>query len=102
MIATLSDKDLTAPKQTKLLGATVRGLGVVTTVSSTLFSGYALIEDDAGREHHRFLKDLKRDEVEFPGELQPYRTITRRIGIGTWDEVYSLEPVRLVALGVAA
>ena len=102
MIATLSDESLTAPKQAKFLGATVKGLGVVTTVSSPLFSCYALIEDEAGREHHRYLADLKRDEVELPVELQPYRTLTRRVGIGTWDEVLELEPVRVCSLAVAA
>ena len=102
MIATPSDKSLTAPKQAKLLGATVKGLGVVTTVSSTLFSCYALIEDDAGREHHRYLADLKREEVELPAEAQPYRTLTRRVGIGTWDEVLEIEPVLVNSLAVAA
>ncbi len=90
------------PKQAKLLGATVKGLGVVTTVSSILFSCYALIEDEAGREHHRYLADLKRDEVELPAVPQPYRTLTRRVGIGTWDEVLELEPVLVNSLAVAA
>ena len=69
-ILATTDKVLTAPKQAKLLGATIRGLGVVTTVSSTLFSCYALIEDEAGREHHRYLVDLKREEVELPAEVK--------------------------------
>lgn len=106
IVAPSSDKVLnpsfTHPKQVKLLGATVEGLGVVTAVSSTLFSCYALIEDASGREHHRFLVDLKRSEVEFPSEVQPYETITRRTGIGTWDEVYSLVPTVAPGFAVAA
>ena len=60
----------TAPKQTKLLGATVRGFGVIVAVSSTLSYGYAIVEG-ADRVNHRVaFMDLKRDEIVFPLELE--------------------------------
>jgi hypothetical protein len=90
------------PKQCRLLGATVRGLGLVVAVSSTLAYCYALIEDAGGVTHHRFLADLKRDEVVFPAELQLYVTRTERVGYGVWDEVHSLIPAAPVATQVAA
>jgi hypothetical protein len=79
-----------APKQTKLLGATVKGLGVIVCVSQSLKWGYAIIEDASGKNHHAFLADLKKDQLEFPSEPQPYRLCTMRVGYGLWDEVYSL------------
>jgi hypothetical protein len=89
------------PKQTKLLGATVRGLGVIVAVSSTLHFGYAIVEG-ADRVNHRVaLIDLKRDEVAFPAQPQPYRTRTERVAVGTWDEVHSLVS-GVVGLAVAA
>ena len=89
------------PRQTKLLGATVRGLGVIVAVSSTLHFGYAIVEAE-GRVNHRVaLSDMKRDEVVFPAAPQPYRTQTERVGVGTWDEVHSLVPAPVV-LAVAA
>lgn len=102
MIATqvLSAAEST-PKQTKLLGARVKALGTIVAVSQRLTWGYALVEDHAGKTHHVFLADLKRDMVTFPAEPQPYRAATERIGYGTWDEVYSLLPTA-VSLKVAA
>ncbi len=89
------------PRQTKLLGATVRGLGVIVAVSSTLHFGYAIVEG-ADRVNHRVaLTDLRRDEVVFPAAPQPYVTQTERVGVGTWDEVHALIPAP-VALAVAA
>lgn len=90
------------PKQTKLLGATVRGIGVVVAVSSCLTYGYVLIEDAAGVTHHRFLADLKRDEVVFPSAARPFKTSTQRVGYGLWDEVHSLIPACPVVLHAAA
>ena len=90
------------PRQVKLLGATVDGLGTVVAVSQRLTWGYALVEDQAGKTHHRFLSDLRRDQVTFPAEQQPYRAATERIGIGTWDEVFSLVTTAVVAVAVAA
>ncbi len=90
------------PKQTKLLGATVHGVGVVVAVSSTLAYCYALIEDAAGVTHHRFLADMKRDEVAFPADPQPFVTRVERIGCGVWDEVHCLIPAQPVALAIAA
>jgi hypothetical protein len=58
------------PKQTKLLGATVNGVGVIVCVSQSLKWGYAIIEDVAGKNHHAFLADLKKDQLEFPAEPQ--------------------------------
>jgi hypothetical protein len=89
------------PKQTKLLGATVCGLGVIVAVSSTLHFGYAIVEG-GGRVNHRVaLTDLRRDEVMFPAAPQPYRTQTERVAVGTWDEVHALIP-GVVGLAVAA
>ncbi len=90
------------PKQTKLLGATVCGLGVVVAVSSTLTYGYAIVEG-ADRINHRVaFSALKRDEVIFPVEAQPFVTQVERVAYGVWDEVHSLVPASPVALAVAA
>lgn len=90
------------PRQVKLLGAAVTGIGTMVAVSQRLTWGYALVEDRAGKTHHRFLADLRRDQVSLPAEQQPYRAATERIGIGTWDEVYSLVTTAAVAVAVAA
>ncbi len=92
----------TAPKQTKLLGASVRGLGLVVAVSSTLTYGYALIEGTDRVNHRVAFSALKRSEVEFPLEPQPFVTRVERVDYGTWDEVYSLVPAQVVVLAVAA
>jgi hypothetical protein len=90
------------PKQCKLLGATVRNLGVIVAVSSTLTYGYALIEG-ADRVNHRVaFSALKRDEVEFLLEPQPFVTRVERVDYGVWDEVHSLIPAQPVSLKVAA
>jgi hypothetical protein len=92
----------TAPKQCKLLGATVRGLGLVVAVSSTLTYGYTIVEG-ADRVNRRIaFRDLNRDEVQFPLEPQPYVTQVERVAYGTWDEVHSLVPAQPVSLAVAA
>ena len=92
----------TTPKQTKLLGATVRGLGLVVAVSSTLSYGYAIVEGTDRVNHRIAFRDLKRDEVEFPLEPQPFTTRVERVGYGTWDEVHSLIPAQAVVMAVAA
>lgn len=92
----------TAPKQTKLLGATVRGLGLVVAVSSTRSYGYALVKGTDRVNHRIAFCDLKRDEVVFPTEPQPFVTQTERVACGVWDEVHSLIPAQAVALAVAA
>lgn len=90
------------PKQVKLLGATVRGLGLVVAVEANLHpDSYALVEG-ADRVNRRvFLRDLKRSEVVFPVEPQPYVTRTERVDYGVYDEVHSLVPAPVV-LAVAA
>ena len=92
----------TAPKQCKLLGATVRDLGVVVAVSSTLTYGYALIEGTDRVNHRVAFRDLKHDEVTFPLEPQPFTTRVERVSYGTWDEVHSLVPAQPVVLAMAA
>ena len=92
----------TAPRQTKLLGATVRDLGVVVAVSSTLPFCYAITLGADGVNRRVALVDLRRDEVVFPAQPQPYRTQTERVAYGTWDEVHALVPASPVALAVAA
>lgn len=81
------------PKQTKLLGAVVAGIGTITTVSVQRRWCWALIEDAQGKEHHVFVADLKRDMLTFPVEPMPYVQVTRRVGYGLWDEVYQLAGV---------
>jgi len=91
------------PKQTKLLGGTVRDLGLVVAVSSTLTYGYAIVEGTDRVNHRVALRDLKRDEVEFPAEPQPFVTQVERVAYGVWDEVHSLVPAPAeVVLAVAA
>lgn len=71
-------------------------------VSSCVTYGYALIEDGAGVTHHRFLADLRRDQVILPSTAQPFETRTQRVGYGLWDEVHTLVPAHTVALHLAA
>jgi hypothetical protein len=78
------------PKQIKLLGARVKGVGVIVVVSQAVKWGYAIIEDEAGKSHHAFFADLKKDQIEFPAEPQPYRSCTMRVGYGLWDSVHTL------------
>ena len=89
------------PRQCKLLGATVKGLGLITAVSSTLPFCYAVVEGADKVARLVRVASLKRDEVVYPGEMQPYETRTERVAYGTWDEVYSLVPAVQV-LAVAA
>jgi hypothetical protein len=93
------------PKQTKLLGATVRGLGLVVAVSSTLTYGYAIIECEDRVNRRVPFRDLKRGDVEFPAAVQPFATRVERVDYGIWDEVHSLVPtvpVVTVALSLKA
>ena len=81
------------PKQCKLLGAKVKlehVEGVCTTVGQQNVWPWCLIEDASGREHHAFIRDLKRENIEFPDEAQPYKAVTRRIGYGLIEDCYSL------------
>lgn len=90
------------PRQTKLLGESLRGLGLVVAVSSTLSYGYAIVEG-ADKVHKRVaLSELKRDAVEFPAAVQPFVTQVERVAYGVWDEVHSLVPAEPVVLAVAA
>lgn len=84
-----------APKQTKLLGATVKGIGLITTVGVQNVWRWALIERPDGSEAHVFLADLKRDQLTFPAEPQAYREVNRRVGVGLWEDCYELELVEL-------
>jgi len=83
----------TPPKQTKLLGATVKGLGMVTTVSVQNHWRWALIEDSAGREKHCFIADLRREQIVFPSEPQEYVEMTRRVGYGLFERVFQLKTI---------
>lgn len=84
------------PKQAKLLGAEVVGLGIITAVSAHPGSAYVLALDEHGVEHHRFVSTLKREEVSFSAEPLHWRCYTRRVGYGVWDEVLELEDVATV------
>jgi hypothetical protein len=79
-----------APKQCKLLGATVKGLGVITSVSSQLFDCFVFIEDAQGKEHHAFVRDLCKAELVLPARPHAYTTTTRRISYGLWEEMHDL------------
>ncbi len=79
----------------------MRDLGRIVAVSQRLTWAYALVEGADRVTRHVFLTDLKRDMVTYPAEPQPYRAATERIGVGTWDEVFSLLPAA-VSLKVAA
>ena len=89
------------PRQCKLLGATVKGLGVVVAVSSTLPFCYAVVERADKSTQLVRIATLKRDEVVYPSEMQTYETRTERVAYGVWDEVHSLIPAQ-VELAVAA
>ena len=87
------------PRQTKLLGATVRGLGLVVAVSSTLAHGYAVVETADKVNHRVALSDLKRDEVELPAQPYAFETGMQHVDYGVWDEVHSLVPaVQIMAV----
>lgn len=96
------------PKQCKLLGATAHGLGLVVAVEANLHpNSYALIEGADRVRRRVLLADLKRSEVTFPAEAQPYVTHTERVSYNCWDEVHSLIPAPVsvaqpVVLAVAA
>ncbi len=91
----LTQAEVQAPKQTKILGATVKGIGLITVVSAELPDCFALIEDADGREHHVFVADLKRDQLIYPAQPMPYREVRRRIGYGLWADCLELELVEL-------
>ncbi len=91
---TLSQAEVKPPKQTKLLGAAVAGVGIVTSVAVELPWCFALVTDPSGNEHHVFVADLKKDNVTFPAEPQPYRKVNRRVGFGLWNEMFELESVQ--------
>lgn len=92
----------TTPRQCKLLGATVRGLGLVVAVEANLHpDSYAVLEGADKVSRRVLLADLKRNEVRFPALPQPYVTRTERVDYGVWDEVHSLIPASVV-LAVAA
>lgn len=82
-----------APKQVKLLGAKVQGIGTITTVSEQNVWRWALIEDTAGREHHVFLCDLTKEMLELAPEQVPYRHVTRRIGFGLIESGWEMTTV---------
>lgn len=89
----VNPKVVAPPKQTKLLGATVKGVGLITTVSVQRQWCWALIERADGTESHVFLADLKRDMLTFPAEPLEYVQMTRRVGYGLWEDVYQLKTV---------
>ena len=89
------------PRQCKLLGATVKGLGVVVAVSSTLSYGYALVETEDKVNRRVAFADLTQDEVVFSAQPYAFETLVQRVDYGVWDEVHSLIPA-VEVLAVAA
>ena len=86
----VSDARQLPPKQTKILGATLKGVGLITSVSAELPDCFALVEDPSGMEHHVFLSDLKKVNLIYPAEPMPYREVKRRIGYGLWADMLEL------------
>lgn len=87
----------TAPRQTKLLGATVVGLGLIVAVEANLHpNSYAVLETATGASRRLLIADLSRDDVTFPAEPHPYIKQTARVDYGVWDEVYALVPAPTV------
>ena len=63
--------EVVIPRQCKLLGARIKFEsveGVCTTVGQQNVWPWCLIEDASGREHHAFIRDLKRENITFPDE----------------------------------
>jgi hypothetical protein len=85
--------EVVVPKQVKLLGAVVKGVGVITTVSVANVWRWALIERPDGTESHVFLVDLKKDQVTIPAEPLEYVQMTRRVGYGLWEDVFQLKTI---------
>lgn len=98
--------EVPVPRQCKLLGASVRDLGVVVAVEANLHrDSYAVLETAAGVSRRILIADLSRDDVTFPAEPQPYVKRTERVDYGVFDEVLALIPapvVPAVVLPVAA
>lgn len=93
--------EVPAPRQCKLLGATVTGLGLIVAVEANLHrDSYAVLETAAGVSRRVLIADLKRDDVTFAPETPPYVKRTERVDHGVWDEVYALVPAPAVALPV--
>lgn len=83
--------EVVIPKQCRLLGATVRNVGLVTTVSRANVWRWCLIERPDGSEAHAFLGDLCKNQLVMPDGQQPYRELTRNIGHGVIEDCYVFE-----------
>ena len=71
----------------------MQGLGLIVAVEANLHpNSYAVLEGADKVNRRVLLADLKRDEVVFPHEPQPYVTRTERVDYGVWDEVHNLIP----------
>lgn len=90
-IAATNNETLTAPKQVKLLGATVAGLGVVVAVTAHLHCGFAIVRDASGKEHRVYFRDIKTlDGLTLAPSIPEYITHTDRVGYGTWLELHEV------------
>lgn len=91
MIAGTNNETLTAPKQTRLLGATVRDLGTVVAVTAHLHFGFAIVRDAVGAEHRLYFRDIKTlDGLTLAPSVPEYITHTDRVGYGTWLELHEV------------
>ena len=96
-VAVQSEESLKpTPKQCKLLGATVRDVGVIVAVTTTLAYAFAVVEDERRATRIIRFADRERDDVTFAPLPQPHVTRTERVAYNTGDEVYSLVPVLAV------
>lgn len=94
-VATSAEENLkhVPPRHAKLLGATVRGVGLVVAVEANLHpNSYALLVGDDGVRRRVRLAEFRREDATFPLEPQPYVTRTERVDYGVYDTVMALEP----------
>ncbi len=79
------------PKQVKLLGATVAGLGTVVAVTAHLHCGFAIVRDGSNAEQRLYFRDIKTlDGLTLAPSVPEYITHTDRVGYGTWLELHEV------------
>jgi hypothetical protein len=79
------------PRQVKLLGATVAGLGTVVAVTTHLHCGFAIVRDASNAEHRLYFRDIKTlDGLTLAPSVPEYITHADRVGYGTWLELHEV------------
>ena len=91
MIATPTLSAAEHPRQVKLLGATVEGLGVVVAVTTHLHCGFAIVRDALGAEHRLYFRDVRTlDGLTLAPSIPEYITHTDRVAYNTWLELHEV------------